>query len=101
MKMDEMMKKLSTVVEQTAKVVQQDAVYGAKFGSAKLQELNAEQRKLRAVYSAGLRAYALFQKGMIADSQLRTICGEIQQLDTDIRKYQGMAKNFAKRLRIR
>ena len=66
-----------------------------------LQELNAEQRKLRAVYSAGLRAYALFQKGMIADSQLRTICGEIQQLDTDIRKYQGMAKNFAKRLRIR
>jgi len=99
--MDEMFRKLSTAVEQAAKVVQQDAVYGAKFGSAKVQELNAEQRRIRAVYNAGLRAYELFRKGMITDSQLRAICSEISALETDIRKYQSMAKNFARHLKLR
>jgi hypothetical protein len=88
------------IIKDTAKIVEQDAVYGARIGKVKIKEMQYEQKKLQKLIEIGRRTYFLYKKGEIKDSQLKDLCKQMFMLEKTSKTYHNMVQEYKKNIKL-
>jgi len=91
---------LMHIIKDTAKIVEQDAVYGVRIGKAKIKEMQYEQKKLQQLINIGRRTYFLYKKGEIKDLQLKELCKQMAILENSSKTYHRMSQEYKKNIKL-
>lgn len=93
-------KKVSLILEETTKLIKQDAIYGVRLGKTKLKEVRLEQEKLEKLIEIGRKTYLLYKKGVIKDPELQKLCNQLSILEATAKQYHTISEEYKKKIKI-
>ncbi|MFN3551243.1 MAG: hypothetical protein ACK4WJ_05505 [Endomicrobiia bacterium] len=93
-------KKISLILKETTKLLQQDAIYGIRLGKSKLKEVKLEQKKLEKLIEIGRKTYFLYKKGIIKDPELQKLCNQLSILEQTAKQYHTISEEYKKKIKI-
>jgi len=94
------LQKLSNILNEVKEILQQDIVYGVRFGKAKIKELKLEQKKLEKLIEIGRKTYLLYKKGLIDNQELKQLCNQLSILEAQAKVYHTTSQEYKKKIKL-
>lgn len=96
----QLVNKISQLLKETKKLLQQEAIYGVRLGRVKIKELKLEQKKLDKLIEIGRKTYMLYKQGLIKDKELQHLCNQLTILEQSAKMYHTLAQEYKKKIKL-
>lgn len=96
----QLINKMSQLLKETKKLLQQEAIYGVRLGQVKIKELKMEQKKLEKLIEIGRKTYMLYKQGLIKDKELQQLCNQLAILEQSAKMYHTLGEEYKKKIKL-